>query len=120
MPAEVNDVKKIIVLAILAALALAGCASGSFLGLATTQYVDDKAKAVQDQQAAEIESLKAELAQYQAIKDQATKAIDEVKQTKKIIDDLQALAKRAEERIIAIPKEVIKELVDALQSLLDK
>ena len=120
--------KKMIVLLLLATLALAGCASGSFLGLATTQYVDAKEKAAADQQAAtaaEIEQLKSQLAAVQAMKDQAQEAVsqaqsavDQVAQTQKVIQDLQAVAQRAEARSGSIPKEVIKQIVDILQAAL--
>ena len=111
--------KKLVVVLVLAALALSGCASGKFLGfLATTDYVDAQAKAVQDKQAAEIEQLKTQLAEYQSVKEQAQAAVDQVNQTQKTVQDLQALAQRAEERIGSIPKEVIKQIVDILQAAL--
>ena len=104
-----------IVLAVIAVIGLSGCASGKFLGfLATTDYVDQKAK----EQAAEIASLKAQLADYQSIKAQAQAAIDQMNQSQKTIQDLQALAQRAEARINSIPREVIKQIVDILQSSL--
>jgi len=112
--------KRIVVLVVIAAFALAGCASGSFLGLATTGYVDAKAKAVADQQAAEIEQLKAQLSEYQSVKEQAQAAIDQVNQTQQTISDLQAIATRAEDRIASIPKEVIKQIVDILQAALNQ
>jgi hypothetical protein len=106
--------KRYVVLAVIVVLALSGCASGKFLGfLATTDYVDAKAKALTDQQAAEISSLKAEL-------EQARAAVESVNQTKKTVDELQALAKRAEAKIASIPKEVIKQIVDILQSALNE
>ncbi len=78
--AEEIIVKKTLMLVIVAALALSGCATSGFLGfLATTQYVDLKAKTSQDQQAAEIAALKAQLADYQAVKDQAKAAADQAK-----------------------------------------
>ena len=114
--------KKMLVLAVIAMVALAGCASGKFLGfLATTDYVDAKARdqaAVLKDQAAQIESLKAQLADYQALKSQAQAAIDQMNQSQKTIQDLQTLAQRAEARIISIPKEVIRQIVDILQASL--
>jgi outer membrane murein-binding lipoprotein Lpp len=120
---EVADMKKMIVLLLLAALALTGCASGNFLGLATTGYVDAKEKAMADQEAettAKIEQLKSQLAEVQAMKDQAQAAVDQMNQTQKVVQDLQALAQRAEARIGAIPKEVIKQIVDILQASLQQ
>jgi hypothetical protein len=112
-------VRKLLLLVIIAAVAFSGCATSGFLGfLATTQYVDLKAKAIQDQQAAEIAALKAQLADYQAIKDQAKAAVDQVNESRKTIEDLQALARRAEARIGSIPKEVIKQIADILQGSL--
>ncbi|HEY9593570.1 MAG TPA: hypothetical protein VHE79_03775 [Spirochaetia bacterium] len=123
--------KKLAVVAVLAVFALSGCASGSFLGLATTQYVDEKSQAALDQQAADMEKLKAEqeaqirdlqakIADYEAMKQQAMAAIDAMNKTKQTIADLQALAKRAEDRISTIPREVIKQIVDILQSSLNE
>jgi len=109
--------KRICVLAVIAAIALSGCASGKFLGfLATTDYVDKQTK----EQAAEIASLKSQLADFQSIKAQAQAAIDQVNQSQKTIQDLQALAKRAEARIGSIPQEVIKQIVDILQASLNQ
>ena len=69
--------KKLVMLVFSAALALSGCATSGFLGfLATTQYVDLKAKGIQDQQAAEIAALNRQLADYQSVKDQAKAAVD--------------------------------------------
>jgi len=109
--------KRVCVLAVIAAIALSGCASGKFLGfLATTDYVDKKAK----DQAAEIASLKAQIADYQTIKVQAQAAIDQVNQSQKAIQELQATAQRAEARISSIPHEVIKQIVDILQASLNQ
>jgi predicted nucleic acid-binding Zn-ribbon protein len=111
--------KKLMVVTVAAVLALSGCASGKFLGfLATTDYVDAQAKAVEEKQAAEIEALKAQLAEYEAVKEQAQAAVNQVNQVQKTIQDLQAAAQKAEARIGSIPKEVIKQIVDILQAAL--
>ncbi|MGA2639361.1 MAG: hypothetical protein ABSG21_00495 [Spirochaetia bacterium] len=107
--------KRVCVLAAIAVIALSGCAGGKFLGfLATTDYVDARTK----DQAAEIASLKTQLADMQSLKAQAQAAIDQVNQSQKTIEDLQATAQRAEARIGSIPKEVIKQIVDILQAFL--
>jgi molecular chaperone GrpE (heat shock protein) len=112
---------KFVVLAVLVALALSGCASGNFLGfIATNQYVDTKTKALADKQAAEIADLKTQLAENKALLDQAKAAVDQMNETQKAVADLQALAKRAEARIASIPKDVIKRIVDTLQASLDQ
>jgi organic hydroperoxide reductase OsmC/OhrA len=109
--------KRICVLAVIAITALSGCASGKFLGfLATTDYVDRQTK----EQAAEIASLKVQLADFQSIKVQAQAAIDQVNESQKTIQDLQALAKRAEARIGQIPQEVIKRIINILQASQDQ
>jgi organic hydroperoxide reductase OsmC/OhrA len=109
--------KRIGALAVIAMIALSGCASGKFLGfLATTDYVDKQNKV----QADEIASLKVQLADYQSIKVQAQAAIDQVNQSQKTIADLQALAQRAEARINSIPQEVIKKIVNILQASMDQ
>jgi organic hydroperoxide reductase OsmC/OhrA len=108
--------KRICVLAVIAMIALSSCASGNFLGfIATNAYVDKQYK----EQAAEIASLKAQLADFQSIKVQAQAAIDQVNQSQKTIAELQALAQRAEARIGSIPQEVIKRIVAILQASLD-
>jgi hypothetical protein len=113
--------KRYIVLVVLVALALSGCASGKFLGfLATSDYVDAKAKALTEQQSAEISSLKAQLEENKALLDQARAAVEQVNQTKKTVDDLQALAKRAEAKIASIPRDVIKQIADILQAALNQ
>ena len=101
--------KRLLVLAVVAALALSGCATSGFLGfLATTQYVDLKAKTIQEQQAAEIAALKAQLADYQSVKDQAKAAVDQANESRKALEDLQA-------RIASLPREVIRQIADILQ-----
>jgi hypothetical protein len=102
-------VKKLVMLVFAAALALSGCATSGFLGfLATTQYVDLKAKGIQDQQAAEIAALKAQLADYQSVKDQAKAAVDQANESRKTLEDLEA-------RIASLPKDVIRQIADILQ-----
>ncbi len=107
--------KKLLILAVVAAVALSGCASGKILGfLASTDYVDQKIKA----QATEIAALKAQIAENQSLMKDAQAAIDQMKQNTKTIQDLQSLAQRAEARIGQIPKEVIRQIVDILQASL--
>ena len=114
--AEEIIVKKLLLLVIVPVLALSGCATSGFLGfLATTQYVDLKTKTAQDQQAAEIAALKAQLADYQSVKDQAKAATDQAKaavdqanESRKTLEDLQA-------RIAQLPKDVIRQIADILQ-----
>ncbi|HTZ51583.1 MAG TPA: hypothetical protein VMF68_07985 [Spirochaetia bacterium] len=107
--------KKLLILAVIAAVALTGCASGKFLGfLATTDYVDQQIKT----RDAEIASLKTQLADSQSLMKQAQAAIDQMNQNQKTIQDLQNLASRAEARIGQIPREVIKQIVDILQGYL--
>ena len=105
--------KRICVLAVVALIALSGCINGKFLWfLATSDYVDTKDK----EQAAEIASLKAQLADLQSIKAQAQAAVDQVNQSQKTIQELQAAAQKAEARIALIPREVIRQIVDILQT----
>jgi len=107
--------KKLLILAVVAAVALAGCASGKFLGfLATTDYVDQQIRT----RDAEIASLKTQLADSQSLMKQAQAAIDQMNQNQKTIQDLQNVASRAEARIGQIPREVIKQIVDILQGYL--
>jgi len=121
MAEKETRMKRLFIIVILAALALSGCATTGFLGfLATTEYVDGKAKSLAEQQAVEIEQLRAELKEYQAVKEQAQAAMDEVNKTTQTVQTLQEIAKKAEDRISAIPKEVIRQMIDALQAILDK
>ena len=104
--------KRIIILLVVASLALSGCASGKFLGfLATSDYVDAQAKATEEKQAAQIAKLQAQLAEYQTVKDQAAAAVAK-------IQEVEAIAKQAEERIGSIPQEVIRQIVEILQAAL--
>ena len=113
--------KRFIILLVVAAFAFTGCASGNFLGfIATNKYVDDKTKALADEQAKQIAELKAQIADYQKVKEQAQAAVDEVNKNQKTIEDLQALAKRVEEKIDQVPKDVIKQIIDALQAALNE
>jgi adenylate kinase len=112
--------RKPLILLLFAALILSGCASGKFLGfLATSDYVDKQNKALADEEAKQIADLKAQLADYQKIKEQAQAAVDEVNQNQKIIQDLQAVSKRVEGKLDQMPKEVFKQLIDALQAALN-
>jgi hypothetical protein len=112
---------KVAILLVAAAVILSGCFSGKFLGfLATSDYVDAKNKALVDDEAKQIADLKAQLADYQKVKEQAQAAVDQVNQNQKTIQDLQALAKKVESRLDQVPKEVIKQLIDALQTALNE
>ncbi len=112
--------KKLIIVLVIAAFAFTGCAGGNFLGfIATNKYVDDQNKALADRQAKEIADLKAQLAEYDKVKQQAQEAADQVAQSQKAIEDLQALAKRVEGRLNKIPKDVLKQIIDALQATLN-
>ncbi len=113
--------RKIFILLLLAILTLGGCASGKFLGfLATTDYVDKQNKALADDEGKQIADLKAQLADYQKVKDQAQAAVDMVNENQKTIQDLQALAKKVESKLNQVPKDVIKQLIEALQSALNE
>jgi uncharacterized membrane protein YdfJ with MMPL/SSD domain len=113
--------RRFTILLVIAALALTGCAGGNFMGfIATNKYVDDKTKALADEQAKQIADLKAQLADYQKVKEQAQAAMDQVNQNQKTIQDLQALAKRVEGRLDQVPKDVIKQIIDALQAALNE
>jgi len=115
-----RTVRKIVFLLAIAAVALSGCAGGNFLGfIATNKYVDDKTKALADEQAKQIADLKAQLAGYEKVKEQAQAAVDQVNQNQKAIQDVQALAKRVQDRLDQVPKEVIRQLIDALQAALN-
>jgi hypothetical protein len=109
-----HRMKKLPIVLVVVALALSGCASGRFLGfLATNDYVDQKNKELADKQALEISQLKAQVAEDKALLEQAKTAVDQVK-------DLQALAKRVESKLTSVPKDVIKQIIEALQSSLDQ
>jgi uncharacterized membrane protein YdfJ with MMPL/SSD domain len=119
-PQEDIAMKRFIILLVVAALAFTGCAGGNFLGfIATNKYVDDKTKALADEQAKQIADLKAQLADYQKVKEQAQAAVDQVNQNQKTIQDLQALARKVEGRLDQVPKDVIKQIIDALQAALN-
>ncbi|HUI72794.1 MAG TPA: hypothetical protein VL354_19890 [Spirochaetia bacterium] len=113
--------KRFLILLVVAGLALTGCASGNFLGfIATNKYVDDKTKALADEQAKQIADLKAQLSDYEKVKEDAKAMEDQLSQNQKTIQDLQTLAKRVQDKVDQVPKEVIKQLIDALQTALNE
>ncbi len=113
--------RKLAIVLLVAGVMLSGCISDKFLGfLPTSDYVDKKADAVKADEDKQIAGLKAQLADYQKVKDQAQAAVDQVNQNQKTIQDLQALAKKVEGRLDQVPKEVIRQLIDALQAALNE
>ncbi len=87
--------KRIASLVLIAAVALSGCASTGFLGfLATTDYVNAKTKKLEDEQAAQIDKLKAQMAEIETLKQQL------------------------QSQLSSLPKEVLKQLADAIQAYL--
>jgi len=111
----------ILVVVVAALVALSSCASGNFLGfIATNTYVDSKTKALAEDEAKQIADLKAQLADYQKVKEQAQTMMDQVNQNQKTIQDLQTVARRVEGKLDQVPKEVIKQLIDALQAALNQ
>ena len=112
--------KKLVIVAIVAGLALSGCASGKFLGfLATTDYVDKKTKdleAATKAQDAQIADLKAQIADYQSLKAQAQAALDQMNKNEQAIQGLQDAAQKVESRINSLPRDVIRQIVDILQA----
>jgi predicted secreted acid phosphatase len=113
-------VKKLLALIILVSLALSGCATGKFLGfLATTDYVDAKAKTLADQQAAEIEKLKSQVAENAATLDAAKTAVEKMNKVQKTVADLQETMKDVQDKIGSMPKDVIKQIADLLQASLN-
>jgi N-formylglutamate amidohydrolase len=113
-------VKKMVVLVILAAVALSSCTTGRFLGfLATNDYVDTRTKTLADQQAAEIEQLKSQIADNAAAIEAAKTAVDKMNKVQKTVADLQETMKDLEGKIGSMPKDVIKQIADILQAAMN-
>lgn len=113
--------RKFLILVVVAVVALSSCASGNFLGfIATNAYVDSKTKALAEDEARQIADLKAQLVDYQKVKEQAQAMEDQVNQNQKTIQDLQDVAKRVEGKLDQVPKEVIRRLINALQAALNE
>ncbi len=113
--------KRLVVVTVIAVLTLSGCVSGKFLGfLATADYVDEQVKATADKQAAEIDQLKAQLADLESLREQAQAAVEQVDKSQKAIEDLQAGAQSLEERIVSLPRDVLKQIIDILQAALQQ
>jgi len=137
--------KKLIVPALLACLSLGGCASTGFLGfIATTDYVDRKLAAEEENAAAERQALKAEAeraakeAQEQAARaeeaageaaDQAaqaeekadnavTQAADARQTVAEISDETKAVLEKLEQRLASLPEETLRTLVEIIQASL--
>ncbi len=84
--------KRIATLVLIAVVSLGGCASTGFLGfLATTDYVNAKTKKLEDEQAAQIEKLKTQVAEVESLKQQL---------------------------LSTLPREVLRQLGDAIQAYL--
>ncbi len=87
--------KRIATLVLIAVVSLGGCASTGFLGfLATTDYVNAKTKKLEDEQSAQIEKLKAQMAEIENLKQQM------------------------QSELSSLPKEVLKQLGEAIQAYL--
>ena len=87
--------KRIAALMLVMVIAITGCASSGFLGfLATTDYVNARTKKIEEYQAAEIKKLKAQ------------------------IEEIEALKKQMRESLSTIPREVLKQMGDAIQAYL--
>ena len=87
--------KRLAATALVALLTLGGCQSSGFLGfLATTGYVDAKTKKLQEDQAAEIAKLQSQMTQIETLRQQV------------------------QAQLSSIPKEVLKELSDAINAYL--
>jgi membrane protein involved in colicin uptake len=99
-------------------LGMSGCFSTGFMGfLATTEMVDKKVAEQQaavgkdlDAQRAEMEQMKKDLAEVTSLKDQAKATVEEIR----------ALSKKVEGKLVTIPKETLQKLVDILQAALSQ
>jgi predicted nucleic acid-binding Zn-ribbon protein len=101
--------------ALLAALALSGCATTGFLGFLVTTRGMQNALAERDQ---EIAALQAELQSYRTLKADTEQAIAKMTETFETVEELEGVAQQAEARIAAIPNETIRRIIELLQAAL--
>jgi uncharacterized membrane protein len=104
----------LVVLAAVVLLGLSGCFSTGFMGfLATTEQVDKKIADQEAKVAKDLEGQKAELAKIQ-------QDIADIQALKQQAEEMRTLAKDVEERLTTLPKETLQKLVDIVQNALNK
>ena len=103
-----------------------GCTTTGFLGfLATTDSVDSRMAEQDAMVRAELEKQRADLAQaqkeirdMQELRDQAAKAVVQTEQSQKSVEELKALIAELEARLITMPEQTLRRLIDLLQASL--
>ena len=96
-------------------LLLGSCTSTSFLGLSRASHVE-----------AEIEGMKTELDQLQAMENELAqaeeklaRAVDDARRLQEAIDELNLLADEFEDELDDIPEETLRELMEAIDAHLN-
>lgn len=107
--------------AVLAALSLSGCATmAGWVGIASSESVDEKLAGTRGQLETEIGSLRSELDVHQArvaeIEDLSSSMEDAIQKT----EELEQLAEVMAARLEQMPRDTIQELVEILQRYLEE
>ena len=122
--------KRLVPLGVLAILSLSACASGSFLGLATSAYVDEQLAAARGEVEAARQvlssQLQSELATVQVDVDRVDELTRELEQllatireNERATQELQQLATVVASRLEELPTETLRRLVEILQAHLE-
>jgi peptidoglycan hydrolase CwlO-like protein len=107
-------------------MAVAGCTTTSFAGLAKSSYVDQVSTSV-DQVAStakatgeELQALQKQVDDLKASADRMDEAAAKMEQTAKATAQLQDLAKQVEGRLESLPRQTLEMLVKSIQDYLAK
>jgi outer membrane murein-binding lipoprotein Lpp len=118
-----------IIAAIAASLALAGCASGSFLGLATSAHVDEQfatstaerdaaLQALEGTLSGELSSLQVDVQRVDELTRELEILLATIRENERATQELQQLATVVASRLEELPTETLRRLVEILQGSL--
>ena len=122
--------KRLIPLSALAILSLSACASGSFLGLATSAYVDEQLAATKGEVESARQELRSQLqTELSTVRvdvdrvDELTRELEQllatIRENERATQELQQLATVVASRLEELPTETLRRLVEILQSHLE-
>ena len=112
-----------ICLLLLILFSTSGCATNGFMGfgdpLTTTSYVDNSAAAASEETSAEFARLRSEIEELNALKNEMQSFVAQLERNKEDTAALQSMAIRVSERLEEMPTEMLRQLVEALQTYLE-
>ncbi len=121
---------RLLPLSALAIMSLSACASGSFLGLATSAYVDEQLEATRAEVEAAREDMSGQLqAEISTVRfdvdrvDELTRDLEQllatIRENERATQELQQLATVVASRLDELPTETLRRLVEILQRNLE-